>query len=346
MKILTLTGTRPELIKLSLIIKKLDNIKGIEHVFVYSNQNYDVRLRDIFLDELGLRRPDYTFNDVGYHAFLANAFIEFDTVLSVEKPDKMSVLGDTNSGLLSILANKRGIPIYHMEAGLRSYDAALPEETNRRIIDTVSTYQLPHTENGRENLLKEGYHKNYVFKVGNPIYEVLHHYANDLRFEGEGHVLVTFHRANNVDVYEKAKGVVDAINKIAEKDKVIVSYHPRTKDQFERHGISFSDKVDLREPMGILEFIMLEKRAKCIISDSGTCPEEATIFNVPSIIIRDYIERQELIENGSVILTGTNTEDILRAYDYATTHDTFWQVPEDYCKDNVSDTVVKLLIGR
>ena len=156
MKILTITGTRPELIKLSLVIKKLDALQGVEHIFIYTNQNFDVNLRDIFLKDLGLRKPDYTFNEVQRKLFLSNAFLQFDIILDTEKPDKVLLLGDTNSGLLAILANKRGIPVYHMEGGLRSWDNRVPEESNRRIIDTISRYHMPHTENSKENLLKEG----------------------------------------------------------------------------------------------------------------------------------------------------------------------------------------------
>jgi UDP-N-acetylglucosamine 2-epimerase (non-hydrolysing) len=361
MKIMTLVGTRPEIIKLSRIIPKLDDFSD-EHVWVYSNQNFDASLRDIFIEELGLRKPDYTFKEVGYKSFLANAFAEFEEVLDREKPDKLLVLGDTNSGLLAILANKRGIPVYHMEAGLRSYDPKLPEESNRRIIDTISTYLLPHTENGRENLLKEGYHKNRVFNIGNPIYEVMDYYFPKTKISQERvlekydlcypeaaripYVFLTFHRANNVDDVQIATNVVYAINEIAENIRVICSYHPRTKDQFEKHGISFAENVKLFEPFGFLDSLVLERNAQCTISDSGTIPEQSTIFHVPSVSIREFTERQELIENGSTILCGTDTEEIIRAYYTAINMSTDWKDLADYSKSNVSDTVVRILLGK
>ena len=359
MKILTLVGTRPEIIKLSRIMYKLDE-SMIEHVWCYTNQNYDSHLRDIFIEELGLRKPDYTFKEVGYKSFLANAFAEFEEVLDREKPDKILVLGDTNSGLLAILANKRGIPVYHMEAGLRSYDPKLPEESNRRIIDTISTYLLPHTENGRENLLKEGYHKNHVFNIGNPIYEVMQYYYPKAREEEIlqkydlcypetariPYVFLTFHRANNVDDVQIATNVVYAINQIAEEIRVICSYHPRTKDQFAKHGLAFSENVKLFEPFGFTDSLVLERNAKCTISDSGTIPEQSAIFHVPSVSIREFTERQELIEAGSTILCGTDTEEIIRAYYTATSMDTDWADLPDYHCNNVSDKVVRILLGK
>ena len=356
---MTLSGTRPEIVKLSRIITALDE-SLIEHYWIYTNQNFTESLRDSFMNDLVGRQPDYTFKEVGYKSFLANAFAEFEEVLDREKPDKLLVLGDTNSGLLAILANKRGIPVYHMEAGLRSYDPKLPEESNRRIIDTISTYLLPHTENGRENLLKEGYHKNRVFNIGNPIYEVMQYYypknreeeilqKYDLCYPEAAripYVFLTFHRANNVDDYSVAWNVVEAINSLSEEIRVICSYHPRTKDQFEKHGISFSENVKLFEPFGFTDSLVLERNAKCTISDSGTIPEQSTIFHVPSVSIREFTERQELVGNGSTILCGTDTEDIIRAYYTVTSMSTEWGDLPDYHRLNVSDTVVRILLGK
>jgi len=365
MKVLTITGTRPELIKLSLVIKKLDSIKDVDHIFIYTNQNYDVNLRDIFLKDLELRSPDYTFTETGFKSFLPNAFMQFDMILDKEKPDKVLVLGDTNSGLLAILANKRGIPVYHMEGGLRSWDNRVPEESNRRIIDTISRYNLPHTENSKQNLIKEGYHKNNVFKIGNPIYEVLTWYDKEIKKSRILHdmglmlhdwpgiydppidyILITFHRADNVDNVERSLNVVRAVNKIAENIPVILSFHPRAKDQLTKHNIKFHDNVKLCESIGFFDFVMLVKNAKCVISDSGTVPEECAIFHKPCIAIRAFTERQELVENGSLILCGTDTEDILRAYNVACKMSTDWDDIPDYMKLNVSDTVVKILTGK
>jgi len=360
MKILTLTGTRPELIRLSVILHKLDDV--CEHIHVYTSQNYDPNLSDIFLRDLRIRTPDYIFPKTSSMGeFIGKGFIEFEKILDKEKPDKILVLGDTNSSLLTILASKRGIPIYHMEAGNRCYDPLVPEETNRRIIDAISLYNLPYTENSKENLLAEGHSKNFVFKTGNPIKEVLDYYKKEI---DESDILqrlglmpytedalavfalLTFHRTENVDNPARARNVVNAVNKIAEDMKVVYSFHPRTRDQFSKHGIEFSDNVILAEPFGFFDFIKLETNAKLVLSDSGTVPEETHLYRVPTIILRNTTERQELLETGSCILSNTNTRDILTAYRGIKYMDQEWRRLDDYTKENVSDTVIRLLLGK
>ena len=266
------------------------------------------------------------------------------------------------------MAAKRGIEILHLEAGNRCGDGAVPEETNRMIIDSCSLYNLPYTENSKENLIREGHSKNYVYKVGNPIKEVLDYYDEDIdkskileRLElghweelgsgevpilnGKGYALLSFHRTENVDNPIRARNVVEAINKIAEDIPVVYSFHPRTKDQFAKHGIMFSDKVKLIDPCGFFDFVCLEKYAKVVLTDSGTVPEETSLFGVPTIVLRDTTERQELMENGSLILAGTRTEDILNAYSQIGKLTQSWGKLDDYVKENVSDTVIRLLLG-
>jgi UDP-N-acetylglucosamine 2-epimerase (non-hydrolysing) len=349
MKILTITGTRPELIRLSRIIPKLDKILGSNHILIYSNQNYDPNLKDVFFKELGLRYPNYTFPVSNDH-FLGDAFKEMDNVLEKEKPDKVLVLGDTNTGLIAMVAAKKRIPIYHMEAGNRSYDIEVPEETNRHIIDSFSTYNLPYTENSKDNLIREGYHKNFVFKTGNPLFEVLNFYEDKINKRvnhTEQYVLVTIHRQENVDNKERAISIALAINRIANNYDIIFPMHPRTKDRFISHGIvGFSDRVKVIDPIGYFSFIHLLKHAKCVITDSGSVPEETTIFSKPCVIVRNFIERQELIELGSVIIAGNKTEDIVRSFNLAIEMHTAWIVPADYQKVNVSDTVINLLLGK
>ncbi len=354
MKVLTLTGTRPELIRLSVILQKLDNL--CEHIHVYTSQNYDPNLSDIFLRDLRLRKPDYIFpktNSTG--EFIGRGFIEFEKVLNEEKPDKVLVLGDTNSGLLTILAAKRGIPVFHMEAGNRCYDPLVPEETNRRVMDAFSLYNLPYTENSKENLIREGQSKNFVYKTGNPIKEVLDFYEGEiehsdilrrLKLESDIYALLTFHRTENVDNPVRARNVVEAINEIAKDMPVVYSFHPRTKDQFAKHGIKFSDNVKLIDPIGFFDFVKLEKSASLVLSDSGTVPEETSLFGVPTIVLRNTTERQELLENGSVILSSTGKEDILRAYRTINSMTQYWGDLPDYYKENVSDTVIRLLMGK
>ena len=354
MKVLTLVGTRPELIRLSIIIEKLDKL--VDHVFVYTNQNYDPNLSTIFFEELGIRKPDYYFNEgvnSGVGHFLSNAFSEFNYVLTVEQPDKVLVLGDTNSGLLAMLAAKRGIPVYHMESGNRCFDERVPEETNRRIIDSFSKYNLPYTENSKQNLLNEGYHKNYVFKTGNPIYEVLNRFSDKiyssnilekLNIEKRSFVLVTVHRAENVDDKDSLNNIVRAINFIAKDYKVIFSVHPRTRSKL--YSFEFLDNVILSEPFGFFDFVHLEQTAKLVISDSGTVQEECCIYGVPSITIRRSTERQETIECGSNVLTGTGFGCIVRAVDAIRLRDYRWAVPQDYLINNVSDIVINILLGH
>lgn len=352
MKILTLVGTRPELIRLCIIIEKLDRL--VEHVFVYTNQNYDPNLSTIFFGDLHIRKPDYYFEleASSVDVFLSKAFAEFSLVLDKERPDKILVLGDTNSGLVSMLAAKRGIPVYHMEAGNRCFDERVPEETNRRIIDSFSKYNLPYTENSKQNLLNEGYQKNYVFKTGNPIFEVLNRFRQEisesnvldrLGLSNKGFVLVTAHRAENVDNRGSLGQIIQALNYIADKYKVVFSVHPRTRDKLSDFDIS--KKIILSEPFDFFDFVKLEKEAVIVISDSGTVQEECCLFGVPSITIRRSTERQETIECGSNILTGTDFIVVKAAFEYILLNKSFWQPPKDYLIENVSDTVLNILLG-
>ncbi len=352
MKILTLVGTRPELIRLCIIIEKLDHL--VDHILVYTNQNYDPNLSTIFFEELGIRKPDYYFKNEANSTdeFLSESFSEFSSVLDIEKPDKVLVLGDTNSGLLAMLSAKRGIPVYHMEAGNRCFDERVPEETNRRIIDSFSKYNLPYTENSKQNLLNEGYHKNYVFKTGNPIYEVLRKFSDKiyhsnilekLNIEKRSFILVTAHRAENVDDKDSLNNIVRAINFIAKDYKVIFSVHPRTRSKL--YSFEFLDNVILSEPFGFFDFVHLEQTAKLVISDSGTVQEECCIYGVPSITIRKSTERQETVECGSNVLTDTEFGCILRAFDAVCLRDYKWAVPQDYLINDVSDIVVNILLG-
>ena len=356
MKIITLVGTRPELIRLSIIIKKLDSL--VNNILVHTNQNYDYNLSGQFFEELKIRKPDYIFEQsrfISFGSFLGNALIKFEEVLLEEKPDKILILGDTNSGLVSIIAERYKIPIYHCESGNRCYDLRVPEEANRHLIDHLSTYNLPYTENSKQNLLNEGFHKNYVFKTGNPIYEVLEFYESGifnssilskLGLIDQEFVLLTVHRAENVDNFEPLSNIMRAINEISKQFKVIVSLHPRTKDKLKKFGISTSKNVVLSKPFGFFDFVKLEKTAKLVISDSGTVQEECCIFGVPAITIRETTERQETIECGSNVLSGTKYENIVGAFDVMLKGDNKWIAPDDYLVENVSDVVINILMGR
>jgi len=361
MKILTIAGTRPELIRLCIIIEKLDEL--VDHVLVYTNQNYDHNLSGRFFQDLKIRKPDYYFEKqaISFADFLSNAILEFERVIKKEQPDKLLVLGDTNSGLLSIIAERYKIPVYHMEAGNRCYDDRLPEEANRKIIDSVSKYNLPYTENSKQNLLGEGYHKNFVFKTGNPIFEVLNRFEDQINksimlYEWnlqdintnviQNYVLVTAHRTENVDEEESLRGIVEALNEISENVKVVFSLHPRTKNKLEKFSVVLNKNIIVSPPMGFFDFVYLEKHAMCVISDSGTVQEECCIFGIPSLTIRKSTERQETIECGSNVLCGTKTEDILEAFYVTINRENNWKVPDDYLIENVSDTVINILIGK
>ena len=355
MKVLTIAGTRPELIRLSIIIKKLDGL--VEHVFVYTNQNYTYSLRDKFFEELSIREPDYNFNFVAnsFAEFMAESFKQFEELLLKERPDKVLILGDTNSGLLGIIAERHGIPVYHMEAGNRCFDKRVPEETNRRIIDAVSTYNLPYTEGSKQNLLDEGFHKNYVLKTGNPIHEVLNYHVasivdspiiKTLDLKPKEYVLVTTHRAENVDSVGSLSNIFGALGEIAKDYKVVISMHPRTLDKIKRHSVAHDNKnFIICEPFGFFDFVKLEMNAKVVISDSGTVQEECCIFGVPSLTIRNSTERHETIECGSNVLTGTSKENITSAFYTLIKRNISWQPPEDYLRNNVSDTVINILLG-
>lgn len=355
MRILTITGTRPELIRLSLIIKKLDKL--VNHILVYTNQNYDYNLSTIFFKELDIRQPNYYF-DFKYNSFgefLGKSIMEFEKILLIEKPDKILVLGDTNSGLLSIVGEKYKIPIYHMEAGNRSYDNRLPEETNRKIIDNVSTYNLPYTEGSKQILLDEKFDRNRVFKTGNPIYEVLNYYQkeiensdilNKLDIKDLRYVLVTTHRTENVDNEETLKNIIKSINDISKEHLVVFSVHPRTRDKIKKFNVQLGVNIIVSEPFGFFDFIKLEQNATCVISDSGTVQEEACIFQVPAITIRETTERRETIECGSNILCGTKYNDIMESFHIINNTNSTWKVPEDYLVENVSDIVINILAGK
>jgi len=360
MKVLTISGTRPELIRLSRILWKMDMI--LDHVHCYTSQNFEANLSDIFFEDLEIRKPDYIIEPVPTKDFLSNGLKRISEIIEKEDPDKILVLGDTNSVLLAIHAAKKQIPVYHMEAGNRCYDTKVPEETNRRLIDSCSTYNLPYTENSKQNLINEGYDKNHVFKTGNPIKEVLKYYdqlidksdilerLGIMPYTWDGAVavpyaLLTFHRTENVDNRERAKNVISAINEIAEEMPVIFPCHPRTKDRFRDFGIELSRDILFADAMGFMDFVNLEKHARIILTDSGTVPEECYLMRKHCIVLRNTTERQELMENGSFILAGTRKENILTAFWAIQKLSTSWPELDDYERVNVSDTVISILLN-
>ncbi|MDM5337854.1 UDP-N-acetylglucosamine 2-epimerase (non-hydrolyzing) [Fictibacillus enclensis] len=358
MKILTILGTRPEIIRLSLIIKKLDLLAG-KHIIVHTGQNFTYSLSDVFFRELGIRNPDYVISEkkqtVGEQ--LSVMFREIEKVLIKEKPDKVLVLGDTNSALGAVIAERLDIPVYHMEAGNRCFDWKVPEEKNRKIIDAVSSFNLPYTPKSRENLMREGVPVQRIFVSGNPIYEVLSFYKesidnssilNTCSLEKNNYFLATIHRAENVDDPYHLKEIFEGLNRVADTfgKRMIVSIHPRTKSKLEnRTDIRMSSKLEFYEPFGFFDFVNLEKNAFCVLTDSGTVQEECCIFHVPTVTVRKTTERPETVECGSNIVSGLQSEPILSAVKVMAGQPTTWVIPEGYDDPLVSDKVVKYLLG-
>jgi len=356
MKVMTILGTRPELIRLSLIIQKLD--KFSDQVLVHTGQNYDPNLNDIFIKQLGIRKPDYYLNAKGSFGEQAGIILsELEKIIPKEKPDAFLVLGDTNSSLGAIRATRLGIRVFHMEAGNRCFDDRVPEENNRRIIDSQSDILLPYSERSRENLVRDGIASNRIYVTGNPIKEVLDHFGaqiddNDIKkklgLEKGKFFLVTLHRAENVDSEERLAKFVDAFNAVYDKFSMpmIWSVHPRTHKQLDGKLRSrIRDGIVVSQPLGFFEFNNLQKNAYCVLSDSGTAQEECSIFGVPTVTLRDVTERPETIEAGSNFISGAEAVDVLRGIDVVVGGQNNWTAPTDYLKENVSDTVVRIVLS-
>jgi UDP-N-acetylglucosamine 2-epimerase (non-hydrolysing) len=353
-KILTILGTRPEIIRLSRIIPKLDQVS--EHRVLHTGQNYDATLNDIFFQQLGLRQPDCVLESRGtIGQQLAATMIGVENYVTEFKPDAVLVLGDTNSGLSAIVCERIGVPVYHMEAGNRCYDMLVPEEKNRRLIDSISTVNLPYTELSRQNLLREGAQNNRVFVTGNPIKEVLDYYQRDidsskilkqLKLKSKQYVVATAHRAENVDNPNRLINIFKALETIANEFPVVFSCHPRTRQRLLSLNITVSDRVQIIDPVGFFDFVNLEKNSCMAISDSGTVQEEMCLFHIPTITIRSTTERPETVWCGSNVVTGLEVDNIVAGYQAMKQVDCAWAVPTEYARHNVSDTVVNILLGN
>jgi UDP-N-acetylglucosamine 2-epimerase (non-hydrolysing) len=357
MKVLTLLGTRPEIIRLSQIIPRLDNV--CEHVLVHTGQNYTRSLSDVFFEQMGIRIPDYSLNVRGdtFGSIVAAVLTESEKVLRAERPDAVLILGDTNSGLAAITAKRLGIPVYHMEAGNRCYDDRVPEEINRRIIDHTSDVLMPYTERSRANLIREGIAGERIYVTGNPIKEVLDHYGSfidtssileQMGVERGRYFLVTLHRAENVDEPARLKAFIGSLQRLAAEYAlpVLCSLHPRTRSQLDKQEQTLAGNgVIAFEPVGFFDFIKLEQHAYCVLSDSGTVQEECCLLKVPNVTLRDVTERPETLEVGSNILSGAQVESIMRAVALATSCPCTWIAPPEYLFQNVSETVVKIILS-
>ena len=357
MKIMTIFGTRPEIIRLSHLMKILDQY--CEQITVHTGQNYDESLSDIFLKDLDVRPPNEHFGikSKSFGEQIGQILSKTDEILEKHKPQKVLILGDTNSALSAIIAARRGIPVYHMEAGNRCFDNRVPEEVNRRIIDHSSTILMPYTERSKENLVSEGIERERIFITGNPIKEVLDVHAEKIEESGAlnmfdvkpfDYFLVTLHRSENVDLPDRLRQIFEGLTKIVEKfdKKMLISIHPRTAEKMRKFNLQLaSDKINLLKPLGFFDFVKLEKNALAVLTDSGTVQEECAIFGIPNITLRDVTERPETIEAGSNILSGADPNMILRAAELAISQPADWIAPREYLSENVAQTVSKIVLG-
>ena len=361
MKIMTILGTRPEIIRLYCVIQKLD--KFCSHILVHTGQNYDYELNKVFFDDLDLREPDYILNVKAnkFYKQLSNIFEQTGKIIEKEKPDAILVLGDTNSALSVINAKRFKIPIYHMEAGDRSFDENVPEEINRRIVDHVSDILLPYTEHSRRNLLMEGIHPRKIFVTGSPIKEVYiqmekkfkkSSILKKLKLTPKKYIAASIHREENVDKKGGLQLMVDSYSALAKKYAlpVVVSTHPRTLIRLkELDLIKLShSKIIWHKPFGLIDYIWLQKNSLCVVSDSGTIHEDASILNFPAIAIRKSTEKKESLEAGHVVITGLEPDDVLRSVDFLLNDKikiNELPIPIEYDVDNVSSKVVKIILS-
>jgi UDP-N-acetylglucosamine 2-epimerase (non-hydrolysing) len=364
LKVMTVLGTRPEIIRLSRVMARLD--ASVEHCIVHTGQNWDYELNDVFFSDLEVRRPDHFLgvDTSSLGAVLGGILIGIEKVLQEQRPDAMLVLGDTNSAIAAIMARRMKIPIYHMEAGNRSFDRNVPEETNRRLVDHISDFNLVYTEHARRHLLSEGIQHRRIYLTGSPMGEVLKHYRSRIEqsdvlarlgLEAERYFIVSMHREENVDSKDRLAALVGTLNELAGRHDmpVIVSTHPRTRKRLEAlDGLVLDPRVQYSKPFGFHDYNHLQMFARCAISDSGTIAEESSMLDFPAITPRDAIERPEAMDTGSIIVTGLNRDTMLDGIEAAVAMHRERKdaglasvVPADYQITNTSERVVKLILG-
>ncbi|MCF6242468.1 MAG: UDP-N-acetylglucosamine 2-epimerase (non-hydrolyzing) [Bacteroidales bacterium] len=361
LKVITAVGTRPEIIRLSRVLNKLDQSDAIEHVLVHTGQNYDYELNQIFFEDLEIRKPDYFLNAAGKNAneTIGQILINVDPILEKEKPDAFLVLGDTNSCLCAIPAKKRHIPIFHMEAGNRCFDQRVPEETNRKIVDHISDINLTYSDIAREYLLREGLPPDRIIKTGSPMYEVLNYYKpkiekstilDKLGLNKNQYFVVSAHREENIASEKSFFNLVETLNIVESKYKlpIIVTTHPRTRNMIKQKEVVFNKNIKLMKPFGLLDYISLQINAKAVLSDSGTISEESSILNFPALNIREAHERPEAMEEASVIMVGLNPERVLQGLEqlkFQSSNKRNFREVNDYTMPNVSDKIVRIILS-
>jgi len=359
LKIMTIVGTRPEIIRLSAVISKLEYSNAIEHIIVHTGQNYDYELNEVFFNDFNLRKPDYFLNAAGNSATetIGKILIEIDPLFEVETPDAVLILGDTNSCLCAIPAKKRHIPIFHMEAGNRCFDQRVPEETNRKIVDHISDVNLTYSDIAREYLLREGLSADRIIKTGSPMFEVINSKLKDieasnilseLKLDKGRYFVISAHREENISSEKNFLDLVDTLNEIAELYKlpIIISTHPRTRKMIESKDIKFHYLISLMKPMGFNDYVKLQKDSNVVLSDSGTISEESSILGFKALNIREAHERPEAMEEASVMMVGLEKDRILQGLEVLTTQtvDKLRKVA-DYSMPNVSDKVLRIILS-
>lgn len=359
LKVMTVVGTRPEIIRLSAVINKLDESEAIEHILVHTGQNYDYELNEVFFQDFKLKKPDHFLNAATGTAVetIGNILVKIDPLLEEVQPDAFLVLGDTNSCLCAIAAKRRHIPIFHMEAGNRCFDQRVPEETNRKIVDHTSDINLTYSDIAREYLLREGLPADRVIKTGSPMYEVLKSREADidksdvlarLDLEEGGYFVISAHREENINSETNFLDLVDTLNTVADKYQLplIVSTHPRTRKMIEARGIKFNPLIKTMKPLGFNDYVKLQKHAKAVLSDSGTISEESSILGFKALNIRQAHERPEAMEEASVMMVGLKKERVLQGLEILETQkvDTL-RLVSDYSMPNVSDKVLRIILS-
>lgn len=359
LKVMTVVGTRPEIIRLSAVINKLEESNAIEHTLVHTGQNYDYELNEVFFKDFNLKKPDYFLNAANGTAVetIGNILVKIDPIMEEVQPEALLVLGDTNSCLCAIAAKRRHIPIFHMEAGNRCFDQRVPEETNRKIVDHTADINLTYSDIAREYLLREGLPADRIIKTGSPMFEVLNSRKNDieksdvlerLELEEGNYFVVSAHREENISSETNFQDLVDSLNAIAEKYNlpVIVSTHPRTRNMINAKGVEFNPLVKTLKPLGFNDYVKLQIKAKSVLSDSGTISEESSILGFRALNIRQAHERPEAMEEASVMMVGVGKERILQGLEILETQKKkTLRIVEDYSMPNVSEKVLRIIIS-